>query len=65
MLKHEIKKYDSVNDVSVKDVMSDVIYNLMSGVDDDLIDLETKLRSGDFSNCEIADMIVVLRKKIF
>lgn len=65
MLKDLISNYKYGIYKTAKDVMESVAYDVANEIDNDLIELEENVKSGRFSNEEIAERISELRKIIY
>lgn len=65
MLKDLIGGYKYGRCDTVKDMLEDIAYDITNEIDNELIELEGNVKSGLFSNEEIAERISELRKLIY
>lgn len=65
MLEDVLKNYKFGRCKSVKEIFEDVVDDVLNEIDNELIELENDVRSGHFSNEEIADRVKELRVKIY
>lgn len=65
MLKDLISSYKYGRYDTVKEMLEDVAYDITNEIDNELIELEGGVKSGLFSNEEIAERISELRKMIY
>lgn len=65
MVKDLVNDYKYGQYKTVKDILEDVARDVTDEIDNELIKLEDDIRSGKYSNEEIADRISDLRKLIY
>lgn len=63
MIKDFLK--DRRNDSTLNSVIEDLIYTVFDEIDNDLSDMQDKIRSGNYSNNDILDRIEEIRNSIY
>lgn len=65
MLDDVLKNYKYGRCKTAKEVFEDVVDDILNEIDNELIELEEDVHTGEFSNEEIVERIKELRSKIY